>query len=343
VRWFLICLLSGCAPPETSAGFACEPRLESAKVDRVVLVTLDGVRWQDVAERRLPALTRLAEDGIGLVEEIRTSAPLPVSLPGYREILTGRRGRSCIDNLCPPIDEPTLFDELAEIVPREKLALVSSWEGLALAAARDSAALALSTGRHGGSTRELLRVSDRAGEILDVAAERRDFTVHADYRRDADTMALALEILVAARPRLLHVALGDTDEHAHGHNRAGYLAALREDDAFVARVRETLAALGGESVVLVTADHGRADNFSDHGGVGDGSDRVWLIAAGGPIPRRGFVRPSGARRLADVAPSLRELFGLPADQSPRAGSALPELKADEFRMASNHRASSFRP
>jgi hypothetical protein len=345
-RWVIACaMLLGCgpslSPPPT--GSLCEPRPDAGwRVDRVVLVTIDGVRWQEIAsgidprldptlEPRdaralLPTLYRLVDQGVGIVEDLRTSAPFPVSLPGYREILTGRRGDSCIDNHCPPIDEPTLFDELAAAgVPRDQLALISSWEGLGLAAAARPEGLVLSTGRHGGSTRGRLGVTADSAKLLEAAAQRHGFTVHPDYRRDADTSALALLYLAEARPRLLHVALGDTDEHAHAGNYAGYVAALQAADDFLARVLETLETLGGETLVIVTADHGRSSGFRDHGRPDDGSDRVWLVAAGGPIPARGLVRPSGQRRLADIVPTVRAVLGLPVDASPRAGAVLPEL------------------
>src|SRR5262249_29211813 len=161
--------------------------------------------------------------------------------------------------------------------------------------------------------------------LLDAAALRHDFVAHPDYRRDADTTALALRYLVAAKPRMLHVALGDTDEHAHAGNYAGYLAALEAADAFVAQVLAATQALGGEPVAIVPTDHGRNAAFRDHGRPGDGSERVWMVAAGGPIPARGFVHPAATRRLADIAPTVRAIVGLPADGSERGGTPLPEL------------------
>jgi phosphopentomutase/2,3-bisphosphoglycerate-independent phosphoglycerate mutase family metalloenzyme len=347
---FFACLvLLGCGPAHVDPPpLACEPRPDDGwRVDRVVLVTIDGVRWQELAygvdprlgpslPRRdaralVPTLYALAQRGVGIVGEMRTSAPRPVSLPGYREILTGRRGGSCVDNFCPPIDEPTLLDELVESgVPGDAVAEISSWEGLERAAAARPDVALLSTGRHGGATRVRLATDAGARALLDTAAERHDYDAHPDYRRDADTTALALRYLLAAKPRLMHVALGDTDVHAHAGNYAGYLEALVAADAFVAEVLAATEALGGETVVIVTTDHGRATGFRDHGRPGDGSERVWMIAAGGPIPGRGFVRPATMRRLADIAPTVRTLVGLAADGSERGGAPLPELLGDRL-------------
>jgi hypothetical protein len=306
------------------------------RVDRVVLITIDGVRWQEIeaaltdrAGMALPGLRALASRGLAIVDDMRTSAPYPVSLPGYREILTGRRGGDCIDNHCAPIAEPTLLDELAAAgrAPGE-VAEVASWEGLALAAASAPSHLLVSAGRHGGATRALLAVDAATARQLADAAERHDFVDHPDYRRDADTMDLALGYLETARPRFMHVALGDTDVHAHAGNWGGYLVALAAADAFIAKVVTRLDRLGGESLVLVTTDHGRAPSFRDHGGVDDGSARVWLVAAGGPIAPRGLLRAATPHRLADLTPTLRPLFALPADNSARAGHPIVELCAE---------------
>ena len=115
----MLWLLGGCGPALGDA-IACSPRAASlpASPDRpaIVLVTLDGARAADVLDpARMPTLHALAERGVALGDAAApmvASGPRFVSLPGYREILTGRRGAGCVDNHCPPIDEPTLVDEL---------------------------------------------------------------------------------------------------------------------------------------------------------------------------------------------------------------------------------------
>src|SRR4051794_25872719 len=76
---------------------------------RVVLVTIDGARWQDVFEGDEALMPRThalvatrgvalgaTRDGCGIV---RTAGGSNVSLPGYQEIFTGHASR-CLDNLC---------------------------------------------------------------------------------------------------------------------------------------------------------------------------------------------------------------------------------------------------
>jgi hypothetical protein len=75
----------------------------------------------------------------------------------------------------------------------------------------------------------------------------------------------------------------------------------------------------------VTADHGRAADFREHGAAHPESARVWLVAAGSAIRARGRVAGRAPRYLADVAPTLRIILGLRADGAQSAGSPLTEL------------------
>ncbi len=122
--------------------------------------------------------------------------------------------------------------------------------------------------------------------------------------------------------------VGDTDEFAHRNDYLGYLEALQLVDGFVGKLLATLATLEGygeETTILITADHGRASSFSGHGGGSPESSRVWLLATGGAVPKRGSVAVQRQTRLADLTPTVRALLGLPPDHSSRAGAPIVEL------------------
>ena len=74
-----------------------------------------------------------------------------------------------------------------------------------------------------------------------------------------------------------------------------------------------------------TADHGRADTFNEHGAKFPESARVWLVATGSPLGTGGALAAPSERRLADVAPTVREIAGLPSDLEATAGTPLDEL------------------
>jgi arylsulfatase A-like enzyme len=222
-----------------------------------------------------------------------------VSLPGYAEIFAGRPG-ACSDNHCPQTHDPTLIDELAAAPPRPPgVAVVSSWESIARVATRSPAEHTVSSGWI--ETPHLGR-----------------------YRPDSETARLALEHLERDEPRFLFVGLGDTDEHAHHGDYAGYLGALRRADAFLGDLRGSLTRMGERgrrTTVIVTTDHGRADSFLDHGAGAPESSRTWLAAFGWGIAPRARLPFA---RLSDIAPTIRRLFGLKAAGSD-ASSGQPLL------------------
>jgi hypothetical protein len=321
----------GHAPTPVAAGAVGPARV-------VVLVAIDGVRWQDVFDGVDPVLARQA----GLDDaDIVTAADLvpnlwwlrsargaalgapgegvvwasgpPVSLPGYFELLGGRRG-GCADNGCAPVAWPTLADEFAAVAasPAE-VAVFASWAPLARAAALDSARVLVSAGRGGTNQLELLRSDAVAAELHDAGEHADPEPGWGDYRPDAHTSALALHWLRAHTPRFLFLGLGDTDELGHHGDYAGYLGALRRADAVVGEVAIALAELsarGTETLMLVTADHGRGEGFADHGPSFPESGRVWLIASGDAVRVRGLVPSPTPRFLADVAPTVRRVAGL---------------------------------
>jgi hypothetical protein len=279
----------------------------------LAIVTLDGVRAEDIYE--LPHLSALAARGVAL-EGLRASGPRFVSLPGYREIFSGRPAGGCTSNACGRLRDATLLDELADVV------VMASWEGYEGAVARAPGAVAISAGRRGGVTRDRVRINAQTAAWLDRGAAAGAWPGHDDYRPDRFTEELVLSYLDSRQPRVLVVGLGDTDEHAHRGNLAAYRAALSDADAFIGALERRL---DPETILIVTTDHGRSPTFADHGD-DDASGQVWLVAAGGPLPRRGLVY--APHHLRDLAPTLRALLGLERDPSPLSGSPMPELSAN---------------
>ena len=55
--------------------------------------------------------------------------------------------------------------------------------------------------------------------------------------------------------------------------------------------------------------------------------RTWLVATGPRIMARGDVASARERHLADIAPTMRLVLGLPADRDSLAGQPMEELFA----------------
>lgn len=342
-------IVSG-ASPARAATHASAYRLPGpAPSDRVVLVVLDGTRWQEIflgtdpaqikkfhgkaasAQHLMPTLHRwMQEDGAvvgapGHGPAMEASGPNYVSLPGYLEIMTGRVS-GCLHNGCGRTTDKTLFDTVEELYPGETRA-VGSWEKLERAVSFDEERVPSSFGRHHVHAADRLVTERSIGRALERGAKARAAPGKHDYRPDEHTATLALRVLEEQRPRLMFVGLGDTDEHAHNGNYPAYLRALDRADRFLAELDHTLERMGEaeRTTVIVTTDHGRSDSFCHHGAAFQESRRVWLVAKGAGIEARGAVEASAMHHLRDVAPTVRALLGLSNGTEPGAGRAIDEL------------------
>ena len=307
----------------TGSGHSEASAAESPRTEAVVVVVLDGARWQEVlvatdanfargddrgvaATTIMPTLHAMIQDGavVGAPDHgppMVATGPHFISLPGYNEIFSGKSPRACFDNECPETRTPTLVDELR--ARSSDVAVFSSWGPIARAASLPSADIVRSTGGAG------------TGE----------------FRADRATADEALAYYSERRPTFMFLGLGEPDEYAHRGDYAGYIDSLRQADTILGELRDVLGQMGERgrhTSVIVTCDHGRSDDFRDHGGPWPESARVWMVASGGAIPRLGYVDSIRKHRLADIAPTVRVLLGLPADEAGESlgvGAPIDEL------------------
>lgn len=327
-------------------------RARAGNDNRIVLITIDGVRPEDVFEgadptlrpganverlRRpeavMPRTTKLiAKGGVALGAEragcgaVRTASGANVSLPGYLEIFTGRKTR-CRDNHCARTLLPTVLDEVADS-GSSLVASIGSWDLLDRAVTRGSSNVLVAEGRQPWPGSRPL-VAGKMNELVAAGESTDAYPGVGRYRPDAFTAAIALEYLrTGEQPKVLHVGLGDADEWGHRNDYPAYLGAIGTADAFIGEVADTLDAMGdagARTTVIVTTDHGRNRDFQHHGALSATSGRTFVLAFGGRVPARGVACPAHDVTLADVAPTMRVILGLPADTSPDAGRPIEEI------------------
>jgi Metalloenzyme superfamily len=325
-------------------------RPSRANDGRVILVTLDGVRAEDVFGGADPSLRRnvdvaqltrpeqlmprthalVATRGVALGQDrrgcgtVRTASGANVSLPGYLEIFTGRK-TLCRDNGCPRTERATVLDEAADA--GLTAASIGSWNVLDHAVSRGNPGVFVQVGTHRWPGPRPL--ADARLEQLAFAGEHAGpFPGVGGYRPDAATAPIALHTLKDAPPAVFHIGLGDADEWAHRDDYAAYLGAIGKADAFIGQLADTLDTMGevgARTTVIVTTDHGRNSDFRHHGAYSASSGRSFVLAFGGRVPVQGVACPSRDVTLIDIAPTIRALVGLPADASRDAGRAIAEI------------------
>jgi hypothetical protein len=294
----------------------------------VVLVTIDGARWEDVlpeaddaADGMMPSLRRLVRErgvalgGPGCDHDVRASGPNFVSLPGYLEMFTGRPSK-CTSNACGRVSTATVLDEAREAAHRlGDVAVFASWSKYGSAVSHDPGAIVLSAGAR-VTPLVAAREDDTLKSLLDGGAAHSGYPGWGDYRPDVHTARAALRYLETVNPRVLVVGLGDSDEQAHRGNVAGYRRALRSADGFIDeldRVLTRMGDVGRQTAVVVTTDHGRARGLRSHGAAFPESQRVFVAAFGAGIAHRGEACAGEDLRLAHIAGALRALLSLGGD------------------------------
>lgn len=146
---------------------------------------------------------------------------------------------------------------------------------------------------------------------------------------DAITIGAARSGLVRRQPRVLYVALGETDEWGHGRRYDLYLDAAHTADRFLAETWAWLQSqpqYAGKTALLVTADHGRGltrIDWTDHGAKVTGAEFIWAAAIGAgvsPLGERSEVETTQSQIAATVAKLVGEDF---LTASPKAAAPLP--------------------
>lgn len=286
---------------------------------KVVLITLDGVRWQEIfygtdtflyhgqkisARELLPNLYHyFVDNGIAVGKESNfiATGPMHISLPGYLEIMRGHPSTDCQTNEC---ESPVLDDNMTYLF--DESAVFASWDPIRKTVPTK---YVVNCGRSYRSD---------AWKKADLE-DKKDFPEYWDseYRPDFLTQEAALNYFQYYNPDFFWISLGDTDEWAHAGNYEQYLEALKAADKFVGQVIKMVESAPDKQsyTFVVTADHGRNLFWHNHGPEPE-SARDWLMMTGRGIPKNGFVSYKGTKSLSNILPTVKHIVtGIPNEKS----------------------------
>jgi hypothetical protein len=316
--------------------FAGMDPVVARKAKRSGIYDLERARkrfWRDTPEERRRALLpyfwdHLAPLGIVLGDKWKGSSvtprnPLLFSAPGYAEILTGQYQPDVVSNDVKRYGHPTVL----QFVKRElglgsrQVATIGSWDGFATLSSSEGGAFFTNAGYERVpadiATPRMTWLSDLQFEVMALWEEGRS---------DAVTFNLALEYLKTQRPRLLYVALDESDDWAHARRYDRLLDYINVLDSYLKTLWETVESLDGyrgRTTLIVTTDHGRGvtpSDWVDHDAGVAGSEDIWIAVIGPDTPGRGEVAPSPTVHQADIAATLLGFLGLdPRKFNPEAG------------------------
>jgi hypothetical protein len=150
-----------------------------------------------------------------------------------------------------------------------------------------------------------------------------------NMRFDAITMSYALRYLERERPRVLYLALGETDDWAHDGRYDRVLDAYARTDRYLQQLWTWLQSqqdYRGRTHLLIATDHGRGQtprDWRDHGAKIAGADHVWLAFASPDMKQRGEWRDHPPLTNSQVAATLARWMGVDwRALRPTAGAAI---------------------
>jgi hypothetical protein len=317
------------------------------ETENVVLVTMDGLRWQELfggaderlmqdigAEERLRVKQRYgAETPVARREalmpffwskvategqvfgdpsrgsEVKVTNGRDFSYPGYNELLSGFGDPAVDSNEKVYNDNVTVLEWLnKKPAYRGRVAAYASWDVFPFIINDRRSRVYVNAGWMPLEHGDETTITELNAIAADLPRN------WAGVRYDAITFRGALEHLKAEKPRVLYLSLGETDDWAHAGRYDLYLDAAAVADDQLRRLWGTLQSMDdyqGKTSLVIATDHGRGDGpvgWKSHSVDIEGANRMWLAVMGPDTPARGVVKNVEATQ-SQVAATVAKLLG----------------------------------
>lgn len=299
---------------------------------------LDGLKrryWRDTAALRRQTLLpffwgTVAKEGQIYGDPTRKAAArstngLKFSYPGYSELFCGFPDERIDANARKNNPNLSVLEFLNDKPAYQgRVAAFCTWDIFPFIFRSDASKLKVQAGWSPVKDDPLTERQKQANELLGRLPR-----YWPDNTFDLVTMDLAREHLVRHKPRVLYIALGETDEWGHGRRYDLYLDAAAKADQYLADLWRTLQELPeykDQTALLVSTDHGRGVtrvDWTDHGKKVDGAEFIWMALLGPEVSAKG-VRENFEAKQGQVAATIADLLGENFNAaSPKAAAPLP--------------------
>jgi hypothetical protein len=265
------------------------------KSENIVVVTMDGLRWQEVfggadslltfdttaiyehgyvknhfwaptaEERRkklMPFLwSEVASKGVLLGNRnygnyVNNANPYWFSYPGYNEIFTGYPDTAVNSNNKNHNKNENVFEFLNKLPEfKGKTVAFGSWDVFAYIFNEPRSGFMVNDGFRNVPG----KLTEKQKLFNQLQHEMPDL-FHGGERLDAATFNIAFEYMKANKPKLIFFGLGDTDEFAHAGMYDYYMDAAQKSDAWIRQLWEYIQstpAYANKTTLIITTDHGR--------------------------------------------------------------------------------------
>jgi hypothetical protein len=339
-----------------------DPHAAPRRTENLVIVTMDGMRWQEIfggIDSALLGNTAYTRDRDGLksrfwsdnarerrkklfpflwstVEEkgqlygdrnvgnyVNVANRYRFSYPGYNEIFSGYPD-TAVNSNDKVLNKNT---NVLEFINRQKgytgkLAVFSSWDLFPYILNRPR------NGIYMNSDTDTLRFAARE---LQVVNEMQFLAPRPlGMRPDLLTYFAGKEYLKTYGPRVLYISWDETDDYARAALYDQYINSAHAEDGMLADLWNTLQSIPqyrDKTTLIVTCDHGRGDKIKDqwrdHGTNVDDSGGIWMVVMGPDTRPSGEITTQSQLYQKQWAPTMAALLGF--DFRPDHGEAAPVL------------------
>lgn len=319
------------------------------KTENVVIVTLDGMRWQEIfngADSALIASKEFTHDSSAIVKKywnnnteerrkllfpflwntvvskgqlygnraygnyVNVTNPYWFSYPGYNEIFTGYPD-TAVNSNDKILNKNENVLEFINKQPgyKNKVAAFSTW---------DCFPYILNEPRSGVYVNSDVDSLNFDNSNLKLINDIQFLTARPiGVRPDVLTYVAAREYLKDYSPKVLYIAFDETDDFAHAGLYDQYLGAAHAEDGMLADLWKTLQSnpqYKDKTTLIITCDHGRGDvvksQWRSHGSDIKGADQIWLAVIGPDTKPLGEGKTNGQLYQRQWATTIASLLGL---------------------------------
>lgn len=321
---------------------------QKTKTENLIIVTLDGMRWQEVfggIDSQIVADHTFTRDSAEIISkfgawgrtdrrkklfpflwetvsiagqlygdrlngsEVNNANRYKFSYPGYNEIFTGYPDTNVNSN--DKIKNPNT--NVLEFLARQKgfdgqIAAFTSW---------DVFPYILNSWRSGiyvNADVDSLHFNDPSLKLINdmqfLAARP------LGMRLDVMTYFAGREYLKAYKPRILYIAFDETDDFAHAGLYDQYLKSAHAEDAMIRdlwTLVQSLPAYRDKTTLIITCDHGRGNKikkqWKDHGTDIEDAGQIWIAAIGPDTKAAGIIKTNTPLLQKQIAPTIAAFFG----------------------------------
>jgi hypothetical protein len=321
---------------------------QTLKTENIIIVALDGYRWQEVFHGadpeilennkfnssldRMDAFTAstvtdnrkllmpflwnvVARDGQlygnrKFGNKVNCSNLQLLSYPGYSEMLVGFADHRIRSNRKIQNPNATVLEFLnRQNEYKDKVAAFATWDAFPYILSEERSGIYVNAGTKLADGK-LSRQEKWLNENQEQVVNQSN-----GARFDEYTYLYAKEFLKRKKPKVLFLSFNETDEHGHAGRYDEYLKAANKADQLLADLWQYIQnspEYKDKTTMIITTDHGRGsgrNNWTKHRLFARGSRQIWFAVIGPDTPALGEVKKRNKYYQKQLAKTISAFAG----------------------------------